>query len=196
MGSFLWIMKGPSLPGSATTERLARLLSSDFVRCSGFDSNPETSSVVRIEVYAGFGYTRRKKNVMKTSPEVPLAKSIRKSPTSPGAITVETEEKKKAERPNAAKGNAVAVPRWCGQFKADAFIAAAKAEQPPTPVKNEYRQSNGTDPDPLSYAWCRGKYPRASNMAPKITASRTPLWSTKIPTGIPTEYMPKFPAVP
>ena len=54
-------------------------------------------------------------------------------------------EKKKALNPKAASGNAVAVPRWCGQFKALVLIAAANAAHPPKPVKNENMQSSGTD---------------------------------------------------
>jgi len=62
-------------------------------------------------VYAACGYTRRKKKDTKTSPKVPVARSIKKSPTSPGAKIAEIEEKKNAERPNAASGKAVALPR-------------------------------------------------------------------------------------
>ena len=90
-------------------------------------------------------------------PNVPLASSIRKWPVLPGRTNWANMEKKKALSPNAAKGNAVAVPRWCGQFKAEVLIAAAKAAHPPSPVKKEKRQSNGSGPEPLSYAWCRGK---------------------------------------
>lgn len=88
------------------------------MRCNRLDSDPNSSFTTPSAVYAVCGYTRRKKKEMKTSPNVPDARSIKKSPTSPGAKTVEIEEKKNAERPKAASGNAVAVPRWCGQFNA------------------------------------------------------------------------------
>ena len=66
-------------------------------------------------------------------------------------------EKKKALRPKAASGNAVAVPRWCGQFKADVLMAAMKAMHPPRPLRNEKKHIHGTDPAAASYAWWRGK---------------------------------------
>jgi hypothetical protein len=97
-------------------------------------------------------------------------------------------EKKKALNPNAARGTPVAVPRWRGQLSADVLIAAAKAEQPPNPEQYEYKQSMVIDPEPLSYAWCRGKYPTAKRIAPRTAAIRGPLESTSIPTGIPSEY--------
>jgi hypothetical protein len=61
-------------------------------------------------------------------------------------------EKKKALSPNAASGTPVAVPRWRGQLSAEVLIAAAKAAQPPRPLKKEYMQSSTIDPEPLSYA--------------------------------------------
>jgi len=48
-----------------------------------------------------------------------------------------TVEKKKALNPKAARGKAVAVPRWSGKFKAAALMAAVNAEQLPAPVKKE-----------------------------------------------------------
>jgi len=85
-------------------------------------------------------------------PKVPHAKRNKKCPVFPGITNWANIEKKKALNPNAAKGNAVAVPRWCGQFNADVLIAAAKAAQPPKPVKKENMQSSGIEPEPLSYA--------------------------------------------
>jgi hypothetical protein len=105
-------------------------------------------------------------------------------------------EKKKALRPNAARGNAVAVPRWCGQFKADVFTAPANAIHPPNPVRKEKKHINATEADAVSYAARKGKYPIPSRAAPIITAGRGPLWSTSRPAGTPSEYMPRFPNRP
>lgn len=55
-------------------------------------------------------------------------------------------EKKKALRPNAASGNAVAVPRWSGKLSAAALIEPLNAEQLPAPVKKENKHS-----DPMLY---------------------------------------------
>jgi hypothetical protein len=49
---------------------------------------------------------------MRIRPEVPLARSMRKPLVSPGKKMAPTVEKKKALRPKAASGNAVADPRW------------------------------------------------------------------------------------
>jgi hypothetical protein len=101
--------------------------------------------------------TRKKKRGINTRPSVPQARSIKKSPVDPGYTNCANMEKKKALSPKAARGTPVAVPRWRGQLSADVLIAAANAAQPPRPVKYEYMQSNVIDPEPLSYAWCRGK---------------------------------------
>lgn len=129
-------------------------------------------------------------------PEVPQARSIRKSLVSPGNRNPPTSEKKKALRPKAAKGKAVAVPLWCGQFRADVLTAAANAVHAPRPDRNEKRQIKGTEPDPLSKAMCSGKYPRASIKEPASTAGRGPFASTSIPTGRPSAYMPRLPDRP
>jgi hypothetical protein len=90
-------------------------------------------------------------------PNVPQARVKRKSPVDPGITYPANMEKKNALSPKAARGNPVAVPRWWGQFNAEVLIEAANAPQPPSPVMKEKRHSNGIDPDPLSYAWCKGK---------------------------------------
>ena len=46
--------------------------------------------------------------------KVPIANIKRKLEVLSGNATDEIDEKKKALRPNAAKGKAVAVPRWFG----------------------------------------------------------------------------------
>jgi hypothetical protein len=79
---------------------------------------------------------------------VPHANNIKKSPVSPEKTNCEKMEKKNALNPKAAKGNAVAVPLWCGQFNAEVFIAAANAAQPPRPVEAEKKHRSGIDPSP------------------------------------------------
>lgn len=49
---------------------------------------------------------------------VAIARTKRKSLVFPGKSHEERHEKKKALRPKAAKGKAVAVPRWLGKFRA------------------------------------------------------------------------------
>ena len=55
--------------------------------------------------------TRRKKKDTKTIVKVPMARRKRKSDVFPGNANDDNVEKKKALRPNAASGKAVAVPR-------------------------------------------------------------------------------------
>lgn len=129
-------------------------------------------------------------------PEVPAAKSMRKALVSAGNKMLPMREKKKALRPKAASGNAVAVPRWCGQFSADVLTAAANAMHPPSPVRYEKRHNSGTEPAAVSYAAWKGIYPAPSSNEPTRTAGRGPRWSTNMPIGTPNEYMPKFPARP
>jgi hypothetical protein len=100
--------------------------------------------------YAVWGSTRRKKKPKKVRKKVPAASSLRKALVFPGNITLPVTEKKNALSPKAAKGKAVAVPRWWGQFSADVLTAAAKAMQPPSPVRNEKTHSIPTDPTPVS----------------------------------------------
>lgn len=69
---------------------------------------------------------------------MPLASNNRKCEVSCGRAKA-TVEKKKALSPKAAKGKAVAVPRWSGKFSAAALMAAVNAEQLPAPVKKEKR---------------------------------------------------------
>jgi hypothetical protein len=71
----------------------------------------ERLSLFGIEEYAGCGRTRRKKKETKVMPNVPAASKSRKSPVLPLKTNWAKTEKKKALRPNAASGNAVAVPR-------------------------------------------------------------------------------------
>jgi hypothetical protein len=103
--------------------------------------------------------------------EVPTASKRRKRPTSPWNRIVDVVDQKKALSPNAAKGNAVAVPRCSGKFvaavifilarvneqeKEDApvLIEAPKAEQLPKPVRklNTDRKKTAMDPWPPLYA--------------------------------------------
>lgn len=58
---------------------------------------------------------------MKAMPDVPAASKRRKSAVLSGNAKEEIIEKKKALSPKADRGNAVAVPRWFGQFRAAAF---------------------------------------------------------------------------
>ena len=96
------------------------------------------------------GYTLRKKNPTIVMPKVPQASRARKALGSPGNKTLPHNEKKKAERPNAARGNAVAVPLFCGQFNALVLTAAAKDVQPPTPDMKEKAHNRGIEPEPAS----------------------------------------------
>ena len=50
--------------------------------------------------------------------KVPMARRNKKSEVFPGNASDDNAEKKKALRPNAASGKAVAVPRWLGKFNA------------------------------------------------------------------------------
>ena len=50
--------------------------------------------------------------------DVPIASSRRKSPVSSLNRIDERVDQKKALKPKAARGNAVAVPRWSGKFDA------------------------------------------------------------------------------
>ena len=88
----------------------------------------------------------RKKKPTNVIPQVPQDKNSKKSPGSPGKSSPPMSEKKNALRPNAARGKAVAVPRWCGQFKADVLTEAAKAMHPPSPERYEKKHSKGTEP--------------------------------------------------
>jgi hypothetical protein len=92
----------------------------------------------------------RKKKPPRVMPHVPQARSSRKALGSPGKKTEPRREKKKALRPNAASGKAVAVPRCWGQLRADVLTAAAKAMQPPRPDMYENRHRRGTEPEALS----------------------------------------------
>lgn len=71
---------------------------------------------------------------------VPVARRRRKCEVSCGRASAIV-AKKNALRPNAARGNAVAVPRWSGKFNAADLMAAVNAEQLPAPVKKEKRHS-------------------------------------------------------
>ena len=53
-----------------------------------------------------------------------MVRTNRKSEVLLGKAAVDSVAKTKALRPNAARGNAVAVPRWLGQFKAANKISA------------------------------------------------------------------------
>ena len=81
---------------------------------------------------------RRKKKETVGRTTVPVANKSRKCEVPCGKAKA-TVEKKKALRPNAANGKAVAVPRWSGKLRAAALIEPLKAEQLPAPVKKENR---------------------------------------------------------
>ena len=61
---------------------------------------------------------RRKKQPRKAIENVPTASMSKKFEVLAGNAALDTVEKRKALRPNADNGNAVAVPRWFGQFMA------------------------------------------------------------------------------
>jgi hypothetical protein len=130
--------------------------------------------------------------------DVPTASKRRKRPTSPWNRIADVVDQKKALRPNAAKGNAVAVPRCSGKFVAAVLIEAPKAEQLPKPVRklNTDRKKTAIDPWPPLYARCSGKYPRPRETAPIRVVRRGPRVSVKRPMGIPHAYIPRLPAAP
>ncbi len=100
------------LPGSCDKHSAPYLLSPDLVRYSEFESDrPRASSVDTAEYDDVCGMTRRKKEEMKVMLNVPAARRRRKSEVLSGNAKEEIVEKKNALRPNADKGNAVAVPR-------------------------------------------------------------------------------------
>jgi hypothetical protein len=98
----------------------------------------------------GTGTGWQKKNATTTMPPVAIASTSKKESVLPGNSHEDSHEKKKALRPNAASGRAVAVPRWPGQLSAapsrqhpavrwpgeSSPISSAPldAQQPPTPV--------------------------------------------------------------
>ena len=100
--------------------------------------------------------------------KVPIERNRRKPAVLFGRARLEIREKKKALRPKAATGNAVAVPRFLGKFMAatggqliaklnpldrqiPVFMAPPKPDEPPAPATNVKRQisGRGTDPGPL-----------------------------------------------
>lgn len=103
------------LPSSCDNRPLLRLLSSDFERVRGFDWERPRSALGESAKYDGeVGMTRRKKKPTKHMANVPTASSNRKCAVSSSNAIEEIVAKKKALRPNAASGKAVAVPRWLG----------------------------------------------------------------------------------
>lgn len=97
--------------------------------------------------------------------EVPRASMRRNRPVSPWNRTADIVDQKKALRPNAARGNAVAVPRCSGKFvaaiviscvfwvqatvvDAPVLIEAPKAEQLPKPVRKEKNDMKKTPIEP------------------------------------------------
>ena len=62
--------------------------------------------------------TRRNKDPDRTMVKVAIDKSRSRSEVLSGKARDEMAEKKAALKPNAARGKAVAVPRWFGQFSA------------------------------------------------------------------------------
>jgi hypothetical protein len=80
--------------------------------------------------------------------DVPKASMRRNRPVSPWNRTADIVDQKKALRPNAARGNAVAVPRCSGKFVAAVLIEAPKAEQLPKPVRKENNDMKKTPIEP------------------------------------------------
>lgn len=70
------------------------------------------------------GMIRRNGIEMRFKKKVPSANSRRNRPVSSLKMAVDNEDQKKALKPKAAKGKAVAVPRWSG--KLDAAIGRAR----------------------------------------------------------------------
>lgn len=128
-----------ALPGSFASPAWEEIFSSTAVGCVPDSSakgmewrflSPEIERVNRVDWGCrwslsgnawydwGCGITRRKKNPTKHMVNVPTARSRRKWPVSSSKANEDTVAKKKALSPKAARGKAVALPRWLGQFKA------------------------------------------------------------------------------
>ena len=88
------------------------------MRIIGFDIGRSCWSVGTAEYSKECGTTWRKKNPMKGIANVLTVNSKSKPAGSLLNANEDIAEKKNALRPYAARGNAVAVPRWLGQFSA------------------------------------------------------------------------------
>ena len=168
------------------------------IRLLSFLTTPGRSSVDNAS-YGELGTIVFRKNMpAKTIVVAPIASKSRYPEVSSGNMKAENVVQKKALKPKALNGNAVAVPLCRGQFVAHTFKAALKAVQLAIPVKSEKKQSAGMLmlPAPLSYAVCRGKYPHANPITPTNTPHRGPRESIKIPPGIPMAYIPMLPKLP
>lgn len=88
---------------------------------------------------------------VKVKQNVPTARSNRRFPVSSGKASPPIVVNAKALKPNPLNGNAVAVPRCCGQLVAQVLIAPENAEQLPMPVKRLAMHSihTGNEPGPL-----------------------------------------------
>lgn len=86
--------------------------------------------------------------------QVPIASKRRNRPVSSLKMIADMVDQKKALRPKAARGNAVAVPRCVGKFDAAVLMEAEKAEELPKPVRNAKNDKRPTpkEPGPCSYA--------------------------------------------
>jgi hypothetical protein len=84
--------------------------------------------------------------------KVPSASNRRNRPVSSLKAMVETVDQKNALNPKAARGNAVAVPRWSGKLDAAVLMEAEKAEQLPKPVRKTKKDKSTapSDPSPCS----------------------------------------------
>lgn len=92
------------------------------------DSMGSPGLVPGTDEYGSAGKIRR--NGMDTSAriEVPQARSRRKAPVSSLKTRVETLDQNNALSPKAAKGKAVAVPRWSGKLEAAKHIKSVSLQ--------------------------------------------------------------------
>lgn len=106
------------VPGSSAKSMEWCFLSPDIERVNRVDWGCRRSLSGNLRYDWGCGMTRRKKNPTKHMAKVPTARRRRKWPVSSSKANEDMVAKKKALSPKAARGKAVALPRWLGQFKA------------------------------------------------------------------------------
>lgn len=106
------------VPGSSAKCMEWCFLSPDIERVNRVDWECRRSLSGNVRYDWGCGMTRRKKNPTKHMANVPTARRRRKWPVSSSKANEDMVAKKNALSPKAARGKAVALPRWLGQFKA------------------------------------------------------------------------------
>lgn len=106
------------VPGSSAKRMGWCFLSPDIEPVIRVDWECRRSLSGNVRYEWGCGMTRRKKNPTKHMANVPTARRRRKWPVSSSKANEDIVAKKNALSPKAARGKAVELPRWLGQFKA------------------------------------------------------------------------------